>query len=230
MPRKLRGVGLLFSTKKRRLANDYRLLASSPLFDRNWYLSKYPDLDAARVDPVLHYLQCGAAEGRQPSRIFDAPQYAIVNPDVAAAGMNPLLHFLKLGVHEGRALNHNAPLPLSALPDDAFTSDLEQQKDPGFDADFLRSYYSAAGQSGDPLLVWRKLSTIGVAPPATFEAAEGNAAFIRETPFFDASSYGRRLPEGMDPAVHYAVIGEALGWAASESLRSAILRGMLSGY
>ena len=40
---------------------------------------------------------------------------------------------------------------------------------------------------------------------------------IRETPFFDASSYGRRLPEGMDPAVHYAVIGEALGWAASES-------------
>ena len=52
LPRKLRGVGSLFSRKKRRLANDYRLLASSPLFDRNWYLSKYPDLDAVPTPPV----------------------------------------------------------------------------------------------------------------------------------------------------------------------------------
>ena len=52
LPRKLRGVGSLFSRKKRRLANNSRLLASSPLFDRNWYLSKYPDLDAVPTPPV----------------------------------------------------------------------------------------------------------------------------------------------------------------------------------
>jgi glycosyltransferase involved in cell wall biosynthesis len=43
------------------------------------------------------------------------------------------------------------------------------------------------------------------------------AAFIRQSPFFNAPFYGRRLPEDMDPAVHYAVIGEALGWAPSEA-------------
>ena len=108
--------------------------------------------------------------------------------------------------------------------------DPKQEKDPNFDADYLGPYYLAAGQSDDPLLVWRRLSTLGAVPPATREAAEVAAAFIRESPFFDASFYSRRLPEGLDPAVHYVVIGEALGWKPSGILQSAILPGEVCGY
>ena len=32
-----------------------KLLASSRLFDRDWYLDQYPDVRVAGVDPVKHY-------------------------------------------------------------------------------------------------------------------------------------------------------------------------------
>src|SRR5262249_54393468 len=63
IPRELRGIGHLIRKKRRRLARDYRAVASSPLFDRDWYLETHPDVAAAHCDPVLHYLHHGAAEG-----------------------------------------------------------------------------------------------------------------------------------------------------------------------
>jgi serralysin len=34
-------------------------------FDTNDYLAAYPDVKAAGIDPLLHYIQPGMAEGRQ---------------------------------------------------------------------------------------------------------------------------------------------------------------------
>src|SRR5262249_22060736 len=78
------------------------LLASSTLFDRNWYLDHYPDVRATGIDPALHYLSYGAGEGRDPSPHFDTRWYLDSNPDVCNAGVNPLVHYLRFGTVEGR--------------------------------------------------------------------------------------------------------------------------------
>ena len=79
-----------------------RLLASSKSFDRDWYLGQYGDVRVADIDPVLHYLEYGASEGRNPSALFDSNWYMQQNPDVRNAGMNPLIHYLMHGAAEGR--------------------------------------------------------------------------------------------------------------------------------
>jgi glycosyltransferase involved in cell wall biosynthesis len=39
----------------------------NPLFDANWYLSKYPDVKKANYNPLVHYLKHGAHERRAPN-------------------------------------------------------------------------------------------------------------------------------------------------------------------
>lgn len=76
------------------------LLRDSTFFDREWYLSSYPDVAISGVDPVLHYLDHGASEGRDPSPRFSTRAYLARRPDVAAALINPLVHFLTDGIIE----------------------------------------------------------------------------------------------------------------------------------
>lgn len=86
----------------------------SPNFDTKAYLIHNPDIAAAGVDPLAHFLQFGQAEGRQAYAAmgagklvggFDAEYYASHNPDVAAAGVDLLWHFNTFGWHEGRNPN-----------------------------------------------------------------------------------------------------------------------------
>lgn len=76
-----------------------------PLFDPAFYLARNPDVNAAGVDPWVHYLTMGWKEGRDPNALFSTRDYLACNPDVAAAGVNPLVHFSAYGWHEGRAPN-----------------------------------------------------------------------------------------------------------------------------
>ncbi len=64
-----------------------------PLFDREFYLRTNPDVAAAGVDPLRHYLEHGAAEQRQPHPLFDPVHYLACCPQARDAD-NPLLHFL----------------------------------------------------------------------------------------------------------------------------------------
>ncbi len=80
----------------------YAVIAKSKLFDRDWYLKQNPDVAAVRLDPVLHYILHGAAEGRDPHPLFDTSYYLKCNRDVAEAGVNPLAHFIMHGSSEGR--------------------------------------------------------------------------------------------------------------------------------
>ena len=41
--------------------------APGPLFDTKWYLEANPDVAAAGVNPLLHFLRHGAREGRRPN-------------------------------------------------------------------------------------------------------------------------------------------------------------------
>jgi len=71
-------------------------------FSPAYYLSQYPDVQAAGLDPLLHYLATGWREGRNPCRGFDTRYYLESNVDVDVAGVNPFWHFLSAGRAEGR--------------------------------------------------------------------------------------------------------------------------------
>jgi hypothetical protein len=83
-----------------------RLIASSKLFDRDWYLKSFPEVRSSGLEPARHYFERGAAEGRNPSALFDTNWYLSEYPDVAGLGLNPLVHYLQRGADEGRL-----PLP-----------------------------------------------------------------------------------------------------------------------
>jgi GT2 family glycosyltransferase len=84
------------------LAN-FKTIAASGLFDRNWYLDQNPDVRAAGINPLMHYLRHGATGGRDPNPLFDSDWYLDQNPDVRAAWVNPLVHYVRHGASEGRA-------------------------------------------------------------------------------------------------------------------------------
>jgi hypothetical protein len=91
-------------------SSDLAWLARTPFFDEEFYLASNPDVRATRVDPRMHYLRYGAAEGRDPSPWFDTSFYLAEYPDVAAAGVNPLVHYVTKGAQEGRLPKHLAIL------------------------------------------------------------------------------------------------------------------------
>jgi GT2 family glycosyltransferase len=72
------------------------------LFDADWYRARYPDVAAARIDPLTHFLSSGMAELRDPSPLFSMRYYLDENRDVAQAGLNPLAHYLAWGGKENR--------------------------------------------------------------------------------------------------------------------------------
>jgi hypothetical protein len=50
-------------------------LRPHPLFVSDWYLTKYPDVAQAQVNPLAHFLYSGQHEGRNPNRFFNCAWY-----------------------------------------------------------------------------------------------------------------------------------------------------------
>lgn len=93
--------------------------APLPGFDPIYYLYWYPDVRAAGLDPLRHYLLVGWKEGRDPGVGFSTGGYLAANPDVAAMGYNPLLHFLNAGFSEGRVGYFKDPAAPAPRPNSA---------------------------------------------------------------------------------------------------------------
>lgn len=72
------------------------MIKKSGLFDEAYYLKMYGDVKRAKYDPVLHYVNHGAKEGRDPSADFDTKAYVKQHPHVT---MNPLVHYIIHGEH-----------------------------------------------------------------------------------------------------------------------------------
>ena len=51
------------------------------LFDVDYYLARYEDIHASKVDPFIHYCQFGFFEGRQASTIFRSLAPSEFSPD-----------------------------------------------------------------------------------------------------------------------------------------------------
>lgn len=89
-----RDAGLEIRPVKRSAAD---LIRAAGVFDEAYYCEQYPDVASSGCDPVEHYLESGAAEGRNPSALFDTRYYLRNNRDVAKRRVNPLLHFCEYG-------------------------------------------------------------------------------------------------------------------------------------
>jgi glycosyltransferase involved in cell wall biosynthesis len=89
---------------------------------------------------------------------------------------------------------------------------------PRFDGAFLHSYFASAGFSAPPAITYLTLRDAGWPVYATRAEAEAIAGLIRASDLFDAASYAARAGNigGLDPALHYVIIGERLGLTPSE--------------
>jgi glycosyltransferase involved in cell wall biosynthesis len=119
------------------LKEQIDLIKASSLFDSDWYLTNYSDVNLLSLDPVEHYVKYGAKLQRNPGPRFSTADYLRVYPDVANSGLNPLYHFLMWGQREGRKaslsvaasavprslaklIQENLSTHFTALPESAF--------------------------------------------------------------------------------------------------------------
>ncbi len=72
-------------------------------FDADWYLTRYPEIRASRLSPIVHFIRHGIGERRDPNAFFDSAWYSEHHADVSAAGVHPLLHYLQAGAAELRS-------------------------------------------------------------------------------------------------------------------------------
>lgn len=85
--------------------SDRDVIEVSGLFDADWYLQQYPDVAKQGLEPLSHFLEQGASEGRSPNSEFDTVYY-LQNLDPAELlGRNPLAHYVLWGEREGRRPN-----------------------------------------------------------------------------------------------------------------------------
>ena len=90
-------------------------IRDSGLFDADYYITNYPDIKYAGVDPLEHYCRQGWKEGRNPGPKFDTKFYINSNPDVRNAFINPLFHYLSSGIKEGRDVFHPCKVKVDVL-------------------------------------------------------------------------------------------------------------------
>lgn len=83
---------------------SYNKVKNSKFFDADYYISHY-NIPISKKYALLHYLNQGFKEGKNPSAIFNGNEYLEIHEDVKKAGMNPLVHYELFGRKEGRALS-----------------------------------------------------------------------------------------------------------------------------
>jgi len=92
----------------------------------------------------------------------------------------------------------------------------EPQHAPSFD--WLGPFFSSVGLDDGPAAVFSRLRAAGYPVYETPAAAEDVARVVRSSELFDEKHYRSLVPNlgDLDPALHYVIIGERMGFAPSE--------------
>jgi hypothetical protein len=77
--------------------DDILVIAGSGLFDEAWYIAQNPDVARSGINPLIHYVQHGAAEGRVPFPGFNAARYVENLQGTERMRRNPLAHYVLHG-------------------------------------------------------------------------------------------------------------------------------------
>ena len=96
------------------LFSDYEAVRKSGLFDPEHYATAYPDVAERNVDPLVHYLEEGAREGRDPHPDFDTAFYLEQCRARGEEPANPLLHYLLIGAARGFQIKRDGKAPAAA--------------------------------------------------------------------------------------------------------------------
>ena len=149
-----------------------------PQFDAAYYLSSYPDVAAAGVDPFEHFMTQGFSEGRNPSPDFDANFYVRrhLGGDYS---QNPLLHYLSLADRNG--------IPTKPSESDQTIPNLVKKfSKPGDDYEELRPLPRAATRKAKVLAYSSRSST------RSLRTTSGGAKASPNGPTSRAASRGSR--------------------------------------
>jgi Glycosyl transferases group 1 len=187
------------------------IIAKAGLFDSRWYLTQNPEVAQAGIDPLVHYVDCGTWEGRDPHPLFDTDWYLSNNPDVARAKVNPFAHYIARGAEEGRD-----PHPL-------FDTDWYLSRTPGVaraGVNPLAHYIASSPREGvtpHPLFdtAWYLSENPDVAAqqvnPLVHYLVQGAREGRDPHPLFDSDWYLSRnldvATAGLNPLAHYVTQG-----------------------
>src|SRR5271155_3245641 len=80
---------------------DERLVASSGLFDEQWYLNNNPDAAQYPGGPLRHFMRRGARELRDPNPYFSTAWYCETCPGFDAERSKALIHYILKGSAQG---------------------------------------------------------------------------------------------------------------------------------
>ncbi|HEV2805874.1 MAG TPA: hypothetical protein VGW57_13200 [Chthoniobacterales bacterium] len=187
--------------------------AASRLFDAAWYLSNYPDVANAELDPLQHYWSFGVFEGRHPNAVFNVPWYLEKHPELDLNRTNPLEHYWNSWETEG-----SDPSPLfdsrwySALYKDVSGAGLNPLHH------YLR-YGMAEDRHPHPLFdaVWYRSNnpeTAGLNPVEHY-LKQGGRLGLSPHPLFNGEWYLKQNTDvaehGDNPLVHYLLYGVGEG-------------------
>ncbi|GJD30622.1 hypothetical protein PMNALOAF_1870 [Methylobacterium adhaesivum] len=231
-------VGLSKSRATRPSPKTIRLY--DKILDRAYYLSTHPDVAAEGIDPLRHFSENGAREGRSPHPLFDPVWYASIHSEAAD---DPLGHFLSDRGGDPHPLfdarwYRDTYRDVVGSNRDAFIHYIEhgarEGRDPHplFDTAWyvarhpearrapLVHYLSGRGTWPHPLFddVWyreahAKSVASGINPLAQYVA--GGWREHNPNPFFHLYWYFDSVPElaggASNPLIHYARTGEAAG-------------------
>jgi glycosyltransferase involved in cell wall biosynthesis len=183
------------------------------LFDSKWYLSRYTDVAAAKIDPLRHYKEYGASERRDPHLFFDTTWYLDQFADPIQVGSDALQHFIATGAALGKS-----PHPLFDVAwylteyTDVKAGDQNplihylstgayEGKDPNpyFDSDwYIRCYSNLLPPNACPL---------------THFVEVGSAMGLDPSPSFDTTFYVKTNPDigNLNPLSHYITKGRSEG-------------------
>ncbi|MGB9365910.1 MAG: rhamnan synthesis F family protein [Xanthobacteraceae bacterium] len=135
--------------------------------------------------------------------IFAANQYAPLN--LKRLIPRPLVEFIRR-LLSPRVSPSPAPASIPAAV----------QRDSRFD--WLGPFFASVGLDGEPEAVFAALSAAGYPVYDTLSAAERVAGTVRESALFDEQFYRLHVPGlgQLDPALHYVIVGERMGFSPSE--------------
>ena len=165
----------------------------------------------AGLNPLIHYIDYGVDQGRNPNPLFDTAYYLRQYPDIVAAGMNPLAHYLQSGAGENRNPNplFDTAYYMRQYPDVVaaglnplvhyivYGAYQDRNPSPLFDtAYYLRQYPDVADSGLNPLAHYLE---------------HGIRTDLKPNPLFDTAYYLRQYPDvaesGLNPLVHYLECG-----------------------
>lgn len=167
------------------------------LFDKDYYLNHYGNQLNDNQDLLIHYIDYGYKEGKNPSKDFDTLFYLKKYPDVASC--NPLIHYAIHGRKEHRFTSLNMELEYVQR------GIIEIKNQNLFNEDYYLKNYGENIEDMDPL---------------THYISVGYKEGKNPSPIFNNNYYLSRYSDTRNgnPLIHYALYGRKKGYFPSEKI------------